>query len=401
MLVVVIGALAARDLFAARRDIERANAVLAQTATTPDELTSKPQRAAAAERIDHALAELVRARRKLGGSLALRLVSVAPGLGYQRAGLLQLVDDAHDAAAAGRSLLTTAQRLEEAPVAAGTVPVASLATTQAELDGAARELRRVHRGVRGLWGPLASGRRRLDAASGPLAIRLQSAADVVGALRGFAGEGGARRYLVFGANNAEMRDQGEYLSFAVIRLDAGRLVVERTDPIERIGLAAPAPIQIPDGTASVFGALKPTTTWQSVNATADSTFTARAAVAMFKQATGITVEGVIVVDVPALAALLGVVGPVDVPLPAPVPPQGKIPRVAPVAASKALSEATAPAYLLSEQYDGLAPGSAQQARREAVSGVVDAVARRSRGSILLRFGPPTRWTLSQRRNTSK
>src|SRR5207302_2430190 len=90
-------------------------------------------------------------------------------------------------------------------------------------------------------------------------------------------------------------------------------------PISDLQLKGSAPTPIPPGTAAVFGFIDPTGLWQSVNATADFSWSARAMSDMYRQATGEHVNGVIAVDVPGLIAVLNVVGPVSVPgLPRPL-----------------------------------------------------------------------------------
>ena len=70
---------------------------------------------------------------------------------------------------------------------------------------------------------------------------------------------------------------------------------------------------MPAGAAAAFGPIGLNQLWQNVNAGADSGWSARAMQAMYRQATGREIDGVIALDVPALAALLDASGPIDVP----------------------------------------------------------------------------------------
>jgi len=80
---------------------------------------------------------------------------------------------------------------------------------------------------------------------------------------------------------------------------------------------------------------------------------------MYRQATGQAIDGVITIDVPGLAALLGVVGPLQIPgLAQPITPQN------------------APTVLLHDLYEGLSPESDQGERRERLADVTDAVVTR-------------------------
>ncbi len=112
----------------------------------------------------------------------------------------------------------------------------------------------------------------------------------------------------------------------------------------------------------MFGPIRPTQTWQSVNATADFAFSGRAMAAMYRQATGQAVDGVIALDVPALAGLLGTVGPVSIDGLAEPVTAGNVGRL-----------------LLNDFYQGLAPTSDQTLRRERQADVVQAVMDRVTG----------------------
>jgi hypothetical protein len=106
----------------------------------------------------------------------------------------------------------------------------------------------------------------------------------------------------------------------------------------------------------VFGPIRPTQTWQSVNATADFAFSGRAMSDMYRQAAGQPVDGVIALDVPALAALLRTVGPVTI--------DGV---VEPITADNVGR------LLLNDFYQGLGVTSDQTVRRERQGEVVKAV----------------------------
>ena len=130
----------------------------------------------------------------------------------------------------------------------------------------------------------------------------------------FLGDKGSRRYLVAAMNNAEMRDQGMALGYAVLETDNGqiRFVKSGSTGVD-LGLTEPITNPpVPPGMQEVFGGLAPNLIWQSVNATADFAWSGAAMAAMFEQATSQRVDGVISIDVPGLASLLDVVGPIDV-----------------------------------------------------------------------------------------
>jgi hypothetical protein len=158
--------------------------------------------------------------------------------------------------------------------------------------------------------------------AGRLGDQLARGADVVSTARTFMGADGHRRYFLALQNNAEMRDQGMVLAYATLSFDAGHLRVEQeagiTDPTTTGGrnlpgglrLSAPVSVSMPPGMHQVFGDIHPNWLWQSVNAGADFSWSGQAMSQMYRQATGESVNGVIAIDVPGLAALLSAVGPV-------------------------------------------------------------------------------------------
>ena len=114
-------------------------------------------------------------------------------------------------------------------------------------------------------------------------------------------------------------------------------------------------VTIPAGTDAVFGGYQPRSLWQSVNATADFPLSGSLMQAMFAQVQGVHVNGVIALDVPALASLLTLTGPVLVPgIAGPISAQ----NVAQV--------------ILHDQYSAYPPGSAQAQRQENVAAVAHA-----------------------------
>jgi hypothetical protein len=109
-----------------------------------------------------------------------------------------------------------------------------------------------------------------------------------------------------------MRDGGMVLSYGVVTFDRGRMHVDKTGYIGDLQLNGPVQVPTPPGTLQMFGGLAPTAFWQNVNATADTTWTGGAMVAMYKARTSQDLAGVIYMDVPALGVLLDAIGGVTV-----------------------------------------------------------------------------------------
>jgi hypothetical protein len=313
VLAVVLAALVLHDLVRARGQLVAARATLASAIDDPSVLRTPEGRVETMAKVNAAVGALGAARKQVVGSPALSVVGALPVLHGQRAGLVQLIQDSDSAAVAGRDLLNGIDALAERnQLRDGALPIDGLGDLQARVRAAGEAIRGLARPTSSLWGPLGKARTQFDDVVSRSSTRLLDGADAIGAARTFLGSGGDRRYLVGLQNNAEMRDQGMVLSYVPLRLSGGRLSFEKGGSIIDLALSSPAPTTLPPGTQAVFGPARPTERWQAVNATADFAFSGRAMVDMYHQATGKTVDGVIVLDVPGLAALLRAVGPVTV-----------------------------------------------------------------------------------------
>lgn len=326
VMVVILAAAGWRDLLAARSRLEVARATLDKIARDPSVLNDHSGRTATTQQLRFAIKQVASARRTIVGSLPLKLARFVPVASTQRSGLLRLVDDSSIALSTGDNLISMADQLvAQGKVSGAQVPLASLSTLENDVRAAATTIRGLDRSGQGLLGPLHRARAQFDALAKSTGTRLLNDSDALGVSQALLGSGGPRHYFVALENNAEMRDQGAVLSFAVLSVDAGHIQVTAQGPIvtpipvpgqgltQNLQLNTPAPLAVPPGTANVFGFILPTQTWQSVNATADFDFSAKAMQAMYRQATGSSVDGVIALDVPAVASLLNVVGPVTVP----------------------------------------------------------------------------------------
>jgi len=352
------------DLRQVRSDVTSAQATLQGSINDPTLLRTPDGRARIRAQIDAAITSLGSARRRARHSLPLSAIQVVPGLRTQRLGLLALVDDATAASAGGRDLLAQIDSLVgRSQLRNGEVPVDGVRELNRDLVVAVDRFRPLVRPTAGLWGPVGDARRRFDEVATSSLGRLDQGAEALRAATTFLGADGDRRYLIAVQNNAEMRDQGAVLQYVVVRFAGRRLVFERNGPVGDIALATPASTPLPPGTEQVFGSTRPTQIWQSVNASADFPWSGRAMSDMYRQATGQAVDGVIAIDVPALAALLRVVGPVTAPG-----------LAQPVTADNAAQ------VLLHDQYDGLPPNSDPTNRRERLGEVTHSLINRLTGA---------------------
>ena len=356
--MLVAGAATAREAVGIRGQLTSARDTLQQAIDNPAALATAPGRAATLSAVDAAVRSTADARRRAGGG-AVSLFGRIPGLRRQWRGLIDLVDDSSAAATAARTLLAQVDSLaQENQLSGGQVPLEPMQVLRGQVEAAARTLGALVHPRGGLWGPLGQARHRFDRAARSGSRRLARAADALGAARSFMGVGGDRRYLVVLENNAEMRDQGMVLQYARARFQGGKLTFAGNGSVADLALDRPAPTPVPPGSDEVFGSISPTRLWQSVNATADFAWSGRAMADMYHQATGDSVDGVIGIDVPGLADLLGVIGPVR------VPGIGEI-----------LTPRNAGRVLLHDLYEG-APNGDQGSRRERLGELTRAVIER-------------------------
>ncbi|HEX8769277.1 MAG TPA: DUF4012 domain-containing protein, partial [Acidimicrobiales bacterium] len=344
-LAVIDGALVWRDLEPARVEVLAARD-LVQKALEPSTFATPEKRAISRARITQALGKLTTARARIVGSHAMSVVGFVPGLRQQRAGILRLIDDAHRATTAVNKLFDSAELLiNRGQPRSGVIPLDSIQKMVDDTDDAGKVLRTVQRPSSGLWGPLGDARRRLDEVAARAAERLSRTSRALRGAHGFFGAHGPRRYLLTMMNNAEMRDQGMVLSYGVLQFDGGEFRLVRRGTISDLRLDVPVDTAIPPGTAAVFGPSRPTALWQSVNATADFEWSRQTMAKMYHQATGESIDGVISIDIPGLAELLRVIGPV---------------RISGV--TKPITAENAGRVLLHDLYDGLSRTAPQGER---------------------------------------
>jgi len=357
---VVLAALAVQDLVRARSQLVAARATLAAVSDDPSVLRTSQGRTTTLAQMNAAVAAIDVARRRVLGSPALSVAGFVPGLRSQRAGLVGLINDSGAATIAGRDLLAQVDVLaDRTRLRDGVLPLDGLLELQARTRTAGEALGALEGTTNALWGPLGKARSQLDALVARTSRRLVQGADAMGAARTFLGSGAERRYLVALENNAEMRDQGAVLSYVVIRFADGRLSVERRGSILELGLTSATSTPVPPGTSDVFGSIRPTQLWQSVNATADFAFSGTAMGDMYRQATGRSVDGIIAIDVPGLSAILRVVGPI---------------RIEGVA--EEITAANLGRILLHDLYQGLGPNSDTSVKGERQGDVVTALVSR-------------------------
>ncbi|HUR22877.1 MAG TPA: DUF4012 domain-containing protein [Acidimicrobiales bacterium] len=283
-------------------------------------------------------------------------LKVIPLLGRQIRSASALAGAAAEVSVAGRGAVSGAGAALSGPRATGPQRVALLRKLEVAAGGAARALAGVELGPRkGLLGPLA--KRRAEIAEDLSAAReaTAKARTVTGGLAGLLQ--GPHRYLVFGANNAEMRaGSGTFLTVGTLSAANGEMSLEGFTPSGLIGLDAGAAPPIEDRDfAARWGFLQPNRNWHNLGVSPRFPASAALGSAMWKARGGAVTDGVVALDPVALKALLGAIGPV------PVGP-------------RTVSSQTVVDLLLHDQYVGVGSdaGPEQAARRELLGLVAQA-----------------------------
>ncbi len=355
LVVVVLTVWALQTVSSAESDLNLARGDVEAVASTPKELLSATGRQTAAADLGAAADLADQAARTLQSSPGLAAAGWLPWVSSQRRGGIDLARDLATTARSGRALLGPVNRLV-ADSHGTTVDLDDLRALGTALHQVVATQRSLLRSPAGLAGGIASARRHFNTDDRRVVGLLSKGEQLVDYALPFLGADGPRTYLLAAENNAEMRDQGAVLSLALMTAAGGTYHVSDADPISDFQLTHPADVPIPPGTAKVFGAYAPTFEWQSVNATADFPWSGLDMQAMFLQATGRKVDGVIGIDVPMVARLLALTGPVRVAgIPVPVR-AGNLSTV-----------------LLHDLYQGLPPLTNQQERTDKLSAVARAV----------------------------
>ncbi|MEZ5379066.1 MAG: DUF4012 domain-containing protein [Acidimicrobiales bacterium] len=209
----------------------------------------------------------------------------------------------------------------------------------------------------GLIGPLADARAEVDELLDRYEPSLGEAAEVASGLRSFQQDS---RYVILGANNAEMQvGGGMVLSVGEVALGddgvefGGLLSTEDLFPVPSNGL-------VDADVDERWGFLQPTNDFRKLGLTPRfDEYVGPQAIAMWEAETGRPVDGAILVDAYALSRLLGVVGTVEV-------------------GGTTYDEERLLRYLLQDQYTEFGASEVEQARRraklsEVTSAVLDAL----------------------------
>ncbi|MCU1357290.1 MAG: Methyl-accepting chemotaxis protein [Acidimicrobiales bacterium] len=131
------------------------------------------------------------------------------------------------------------------------------------------------------------------------------------------GQGGHRTYLLAFVTPAEARASGGFFgNYGVLDVDDGRLHlvrIGRDDQLDAAGDPAKKRITGPPDFVARYSRFDPAHTWANITMSPDFPSVGRAMAELFPESGGVPVDGVIRIDPVAMAGLLALTGPVDLP----------------------------------------------------------------------------------------
>jgi hypothetical protein len=350
----------------AKHLMDEARVMVSEITTNPHSVLSAQDRRHTRELIDRVDADVTQAQHMLNTSPGILAMWAVPYLHSQRQAVMNVLGDVQTVAQSGTKLLSTLNDLA-ATSHGTTIAIPELRQLRTEMKTAQSQFGPMSHqsgGFLPLLPPVNDAVQAFDRQDARLVALLSDGTQLASYAMTFLGANGPRVYLLAAENNAEMRDQGAVLSYALVVTDGGTFQVGSTSSVGNVPLESRAPVPISAGTQKVFGSFNPTQVWQSTNATAAFPWSGRDMQAMYAQATGQHVKGVIALDVPGLSRLLELVGPVHVP-----------------GISQMINASNLSAVVLHDLYAGL-PNSTQEQRRDDLAGVARAVVdKMSKGQV--------------------
>jgi uncharacterized protein DUF4012 len=302
------GLVAALSLYSARRDIQSGldavDTVRGRAdATTVVDGTLLPELRQANKAFDRAHAKV--------GSLLLAPARLLPVVGRQIDSVSALSRAAATVASTAVNGITEAQPVLAQP--GGTTAARASTTRQlGQVAGRAdSRLATVRLGPReALLPPLARARNKLSGQLDELRSALQKTTTGSAAVADILT--GPRRYLLFAANNAEMRaGSGMFLSAGELETGTEGIVLHDVTTVTEIPVA-PGAVPLSGDLADRWGWLQPSVEWRNLMASPRFDASAPVAAEMWVATGHRPVDGVISLDPEALKGLLGATGPVEV-----------------------------------------------------------------------------------------
>jgi hypothetical protein len=269
-------------------------------------------RADLSNHLEAALAESKDANHSLTSTFVLSALNWIPYFGSEIKGASTLFGDASTTATQGIKLLDALDELQSSD-SHGKLSNSSLEELQSRVVASSAVLQKLERPVGDLFGPVGRERASFNKKLAHSVHDLNIMGDALTVGRSILGDGGTSTVLVLPENNAEMRDQGAILSYSLMSVHGTTFSVLQSGHSYSHDLSSPLDVPLSPGAKEYFEADGVNQGWRSVNLPANFDWTAATAAAMFKKSTGIPVDDIIALDVPAMAAMLRVTGPLTVP----------------------------------------------------------------------------------------
>jgi len=312
LFLVLLAGLGAYSALSARTHAQSALADFQYVEQNISSVSSAPGRAALEAHLQDALLKSREASSSLKSTLVLSALQWVPYFGNEIHGASSLISDASSAATDGLTMIRALDAFQVAD-AKGAISAASLASLQSAVAAASTNVHSLERPVGSLFGPVGQERMTFNQKVQKAAKELKTVNDGLTVGRSLLGNGGTSSVLVLPENNAEMRNQGAILSYSLLRVHNTDISVARSGHSYDLNLPSPVNVPASPGAKKYLIINESNQIWQSVNSTANFSWTGSTAAAMFYKATGVKVNDIIALDVPAMAALLNVTGPLSVP----------------------------------------------------------------------------------------
>jgi len=352
--IAVMAVISYSSIHRAQDDLSAAKGIISNDLGNKALLTTANGRAQLTSDIGAVSKDAAEATASLEGSTSLRILGYLPYVSAQRQAVIDLATDVEAATTAGTSMLGALDTLV-AHSAGTTVSLPDLAALESSVVQGRQVLAALNRPTNGLLGSIAQARSSFDREDTKLVRLLSLSAKTIAFARPFLGAGGPQTYLIAAENNAEMRDGGAVESLDILTTTNGTFTIAHDTTYGDYLLSSPAAVTLPAGTQQVFGAFLPTEDWPATDAMPDFALSGESMQAMWAQATGQHVDGVIGIDVPGVASILKLTGPVSVP------------GISTPVGAKNVAD-----ILLNQAYQGVAQNDPQSTRRGKIAAVVKA-----------------------------
>ena len=307
--VGVLSVLALRDAMAIR---DQASAVVTHLQTLenhPQLLASHEGRLQVEQALGQASDEAANTAKAVKDSFALSIIGEIPYLGRSTRGAAELAQDASTTAGLLKGLVVDADQVD--PQTGGRLAnwgkvkvLGQHATTTAEVLGQLE----LHGG--GVWGPVGGKRAEFNRTVDTLRHRLQGIAAGGSLAMSMFGIDRPAEVLVLASNNAEMRAEGAFLSYALLEFSHGSIVHVRTGSLSELEQSRAITPYPP--TAAMLVNNGSTRLWSAINMTANFSWTGEVAALKLQSVLGKRPDYVVGADVVTMQELLGAVGEVKV-----------------------------------------------------------------------------------------